>query len=484
VNYTLLIVIVVLFITVVILVVALLEHRKKSRRAELKISQIEDVANRYSGIIDLEGEERKLRENATHLREQLTREGEATRLKLKDEARVIREETGLMCEKITREIEAARHERERLTGEVALLRREGDELDEQRMLQDHGLYAPHFDFESSEHYRLKSDAIRSQQKMMVKEKVAAICTTRWAVGGSEVKGRKMSRDNIKLMLRAFNGECDAAVLKVRYNNVDALSNRMKKSFERINKMGEVNCCSVTDDYLQLKLSELFLAHEFREKKQSERDEQRRIKEQMKEEQRALVELEKAQREAEKDEGRYEKALKKARADVAAATGLKHARMQAKLVELERKLAEAAQLKARAISRAQLTRSGHVYVISNIGSFGQGVFKIGMTRRLEPNDRVRELGDASVPFPFDVHAMIYTEDAPTLEKKLHQEFGDRRVNRVNRRKEFFSISLREVADAVTRLHGQIEFTEIAEAEEYRKTRGIEQAQAVALPPAMC
>ncbi|MEQ9074536.1 MAG: GIY-YIG nuclease family protein [Sandaracinaceae bacterium] len=124
-----------------------------------------------------------------------------------------------------------------------------------------------------------------------------------------------------------------------------------------------------------------------------------------------------------------------------------------------------------MARAQLTRSGHVYVISNLGSFGEGVYKIGMTRRLEPLIRVKELGDASVPFSFDVHAMIYSEDAPALERALHVEFDGRRVNRVNTRKEFFRVSLAEVRKAVAKHHGVITFVTVAEAEEYWKTVAI-------------
>lgn len=443
---TTLVILAIFAIAIGVLIVVLLNERKKTEQLQRELTQIKDVANRYSGVIDLENEQRKLRETANAMREQAARESQS-----------------------------ARQEHERLTGDVARLRLEVDQLDEERMFQDHGLYTPRFNFETSERYIQQLDTIREQQKSTVKQQSAAICTTTWTVSGSEAKGRKMARDNIKLMLRAFNGECDAAVARVRYNNIDALDNRVRKSFEHINKMNEINHCHITEVYLQLKLNELHLTHELREKKQSEREEQQRIKEQMREEQRATAEMEKAQREAEKEEARYRKALEKARAEIAQTTGKKHARMLAKLAELEQKLAEAEQNRARAISRAQMTRSGHVYVISNIGSFGPNVFKIGMTRRLDPNDRVRELGDASVPFVFDVHAMIYSDDAPALENGLHKEFDERRVNKINRRKEFFDISLREIEDAVTRLHGRIEFTELAEAEEYRKTRGIEQAR---------
>ena len=127
-----------------------------------------------------------------------------------------------------------------------------------------------------------------------------------------------------------------------------------------------------------------------------------------------------------------------------------------------------------MSRAELTRSGHVYVVSNIGSFGENVYKIGLTRRLEPEDRIRELGDASVPFPFDIHAMVFSEDAPGLEQTLHREFDDRRVNLVNTRKEFFAVSLPEIESAAQE-HGTVEFTLAADAEQYRKTLALREAK---------
>jgi hypothetical protein len=149
-------------------------------------------------------------------------------------------------------------------------------------------------------------------------------------------------------------------------------------------------------------------------------------------------------------------------------GAKQQKLLNDIEELQRRLTEAQANKERALSRAQMTRSGHVYIISNVGSFGEHVYKIGMTRRLDPMDRVRELGDASVPFQFDVHAIIYAEDAPALEASLHRLFAKRRVNRVNERKEFFKATIDEIAQAVVEHHGQIEIVKDAEAAEYRKT----------------
>lgn len=369
------------------------------------------------------------------------------------------------------EIDQLAQRRERLAREVSA-------LDEEAHLQEVGLYRKHFDFPSSHEFDVAIARVEQQQKEMVKAGRAAICTTTWSVAGSEKEGEKFVARLLKLMLRAFNAECDAAVAKVRYNNIEVMETRITKSCEAINKLTTIQQCHITGDYLKLRLDELHLVHEQHERIQEEKEEQRRIREQIREEEIAQRELDKARQDAEREEQRYEDALAKARAEVAAAQGAKQEKLNAKIAELEVRLAEAHEQKERAISRAQLTRSGHVYVISNIGSFGERVFKIGMTRRLDPQERIKELGDASVPFAFDVHAVIYTEDAPGLETKLHHAFSDRRINLVNERKEFFAVEIDEVVRVVRENHGDVLITKAAEAEEYRKTvallaeRGVE------------
>ena len=339
-------------------------------------------------------------------------------------------------------------------------------------MESFGVYEPQFDFDDPEDYKEKLKEVREHQKEMVRDKTAAVCEIEWTVSGSKAKGQTMVNRQLRIMLRAFNGECDAAVRMVRYNNVVSLENRLRRSFLAINKLSESNQCSLVPEYLQLKVDELLVVHELREKQQEIKEEQRAIREQMREEERARRELEKAQREAEQEENRYEEALEKARTEVSEATGAQQDKLQAQIAELEKRLAEAHETKERAVSRAQLTRSGHVYVVSNVGSFGDGIYKIGMTRRLDPNDRVKELGDASVPFRFDVHAMIYSKNAPTLENSLHDAFGERRINLVNTRKEFFRVDLDEIVGVVeqnkTEDVGDVQFTKAAEAEEYRRT----------------
>lgn len=332
---------------------------------------------------------------------------------------------------------------------------------------DVGLAGPRYDFREAVEYKNKLDQLRSEQEVMVKLEKAAVCTSEWTINGDRKAGKKTTDAILKLMLRAFNGESDALVGRVRYDNLDSYKAKLVRSSEAINKLGGGFNCALTPAYVQLKVQELELVNAYQNKLTSEREEQRAIKEQMRDEQRAAQEIEKAEREAEQSAEKFQAALDKARREITDTEGAKQQKLLGQIQELERKLKEAEEKRTRALSMAQQTRAGHVYVISNVGSFGEGVFKIGMTRRLEPQDRVDELGDASVPFRFDVHAMIYTTDAPRLEKVLHDLFADRRVNKINPRKEFFHVTLDEIETAVAKHHGEFKLTKLAEAEEYRR-----------------
>jgi hypothetical protein len=318
--------------------------------------------------------------------------------------------------------------------------------------------------------------LRDQQSATVKAGRAAVCSSEWTISGSRAEGKKVTEKILKLMLRAFNGECDALIAKVRYDNLRSFEDRIRKSRESINKLGAGFTCSITDEYLDLKLHELHLTHEYQEKLQAEREEQRALREQMREEERAQKEIERAQREAEQEEERFSRALDKARQEAEKAVGEKQHRLLEQVRELEQKVLDAEAKRQRAISMAQLTKSGHVYILSNVGSFGEHIFKIGMTRRIVPQDRVDELGDASVPFAFDVHAMICAPNAPALEKALHDLLDHRRLNRINRRKEFFHVTLEEIESVVRQHHGEFRLTRLAEAAEYRKSLAAAQAAA--------
>jgi hypothetical protein len=285
----------------------------------------------------------------------------------------------------------------------------------------------------------------------------------------------MTKQYSKLMLRAFNGECDSIIARVSWNNIGNMEARLAKSYESINKLGGVTQSSITKAYFDLKLAELRLEFELQEKIHAEKEEQRLIREQMREEEKAQRELEQAQKKAEDEEARYQKALDKARQEIEQATGTKLEGLTQKIVELEGLLQNAKEQKARAMSMAQMTKSGHVYIISNIGSFGENVYKIGMTRRLEPLDRVRELGDASVPFSFDVHGMVYSDNAPELENLIHKKLMDQRVNLINNRREFFRADIEQIEQLFKETGTDLVLTKLAEAREYRESISIREAQ---------
>jgi predicted RNase H-like nuclease (RuvC/YqgF family) len=377
--------------------------------------------------------------------------------------------------KSKRELQEARRNVTIATNELSNLEAKADKkrneisnIEDEGYIKSFNLYQPRYDFPESSHYSRRLDEIRNEQSALIKEKKAVICFKEWAIEGSRQKGQKMINDIIRLMLIAFNGECDALISKVKYSNVDSIEKKISKIYDVINQMMAGFNCEITKQFYNLRIQELFLVHEYQEKRQEEKEEQQRIKEQIREEAALEREIERQLKESERDEEKFEKLLEKARKDMANAAAEAQAFMTLKIQELEQQLQEAHERSQRALSMAQQTKAGHVYVISNIGSFGPDVVKIGMTRRLEPMDRVKELGDASVPFAFDVHAMIYTEDAPALENALHKAFAAHRVNRVNLRKEYFRVSLEAVEQHVAQHMPEAEFTRLAEAGEYRRS----------------
>lgn len=356
---------------------------------------------------------------------------------------------------------------DRLAQEVAI-------FDEKLAFAELGLYAPHFDFDTSDAFKDAINQVRDRQKSMIKAKTAVIADVEWVVDGSKAKGRTMTGRNIRLALRAFNNECDAAIANVRWNNANAMEKRVANARRQIDKLNESNKVYISEEYFQLKLSELHLTHEYREKLKDERDHRAELARAAREEQRLQRDLEAAERE----EARYEKMLEKARAEAATAVGERLDRYMTQIAELESDLNEAHARVERGQAMAELTRSGYVYIVSNVGSFGPDMVKIGLTRRLDPSDRVRELSGASVPFVFDTHAIIYSEDAPGLERALHNEFAEHRVNAANFRKEFFNVSIEDVEQAVTRLAPEATFFSDIEAQEYHETLAIRAAQVAA------
>lgn len=320
------------------------------------------------------------------------------------------------------------------------------------------------DFGHTEAGQKLKDA-RENSARMVRTGLAAVCDYVEA-------NRKATA--IAFVVDAFNGKVDSILTKTKKDNYGTLEQKIKDAFQLVNYNGTAfRNARITPEYLDARLEELKWGTVVSELKAQAQEEQRRLREQMREEERARREYEKAMKDAAKEEEMLRKAMEKAQQQMATANEAKKAEFEAKLADLQKKLEEAEERGKRALSMAQQTKHGNVYVISNIGSFGENVYKVGMTRRLEPLDRVKELGDASVPFPFDVHAIIETDDAPALETNLHRALSLMQMNKVNPRKEFFKVQLADIRALVEKAGLKANWTIEAAAAEYRETLAIEE-----------
>lgn len=327
-----------------------------------------------------------------------------------------------------------------------------------------GITPPVFTYSDPESYKNKLEQIYDEQKRLAKSKEIVIQGTSWTVNGSKAEGRKFMNQASKLAVRSFNNEANAIIKNVSWRNFESSETKLRKSFESINKFNESNNLRISFEYLDLRLLELTLTYEYQLKLQEQKEEIAEAKRAIREEEKLQSDILKAKKEEEK----YEKLLEKAKKEAERKTGSDLDALHLQIQELSQQLEEAHKANERATSMAQQTRSGFVYIASNIGSFGEDIYKIGMTRRLEPMDRIRELSGASVPFIFDTHAMIYSTDAPGLETSLHNIFFEKRVNLANFRKEYFKVTLDEIEAEVKNMGVEYEFFRIPEADEYRKT----------------
>jgi len=307
---------------------------------------------------------------------------------------------------------------------------------------------------------------RERTRLMVSNGTAATC---------EYVEAKRKDTAINFVIDAFNGKVDSILSRVRNDNAGKLEQEIRDAFTLVNYNGKAfREAQISPEYLSARIDELKWAAIAQQLKLEEREEQRRIKEQIREEEKARRDYERAIREAARDEDLLRKAMEKAQSQIAQASEEQKAKYEMQLADLAEKLKIAEEKNQRALSMAQQTKRGHVYIISNIGSFGEHVYKIGLTRRLEPVDRIRELGDSSVPFEFDVHAMIFSEDAPALENQLHKHFVLLQMNKVNYRKEFFKVDLGHIKEEVDKFGLSAKWTMAAQAQEYHESIAIEKA----------
>jgi hypothetical protein len=343
-----------------------------------------------------------------------------------------------------------RHEEQEAADKIIDLKRSFE-------LQNDGLYDFLHPAEHSAELSAQLASIRSQIKETVRTKRATSAASGFTFNGSESKGKKFVEDMSKMMLRAYNAEAENCVSAVRAGNLRVAMERLGKAREQIRKLGTLISLDIQESYHRLRLEEIALAARHLEAVKMEKERDREEKERLREERKAQQELERAREKLQKELGHYRSVLAalQTRGDT---EGIERIRASIEATESELEQVD---------FRAANIRAGYVYVISNIGSLGPDVVKIGMTRRLEPMDRVNELGDASVPFRFDVHALFFSIDAVGIEAMLHQYFSYARINRVNLRKEFFKVHPSEVLGALKQHHIEIvEFATEAVAEEYR------------------
>jgi hypothetical protein len=393
------------------------------------------------------------------LHAELTRLGAMDIAEMQAERERMRAELAAIAQQVADAEADATLRRTEAEGQLAALRQWVVETEETAILQEVGVYRYQHPLDDSVAYRAELSRIQDQIKAMVKKDGGAItATTTWQVNGSATEGRKMVNDISKLMLRAYNAEADNLVRGMKPYKLQAAKDRLDKVAMTIEKLGRSMSIKVSVPYHQLRWRELELTADYLEKVAEEKEREREERERLREERKVEQEIERERQRLRKEEQHFRQAIAQLQAK-GDAEGVE--RLQAQLEGVVGEI-EAVDFRARTLT------AGHVYVISNIGSFGEGVLKIGMTRRLEPMDRVKELGDASVPFIFDVHALYFAENAVTIEREMHQRFADRRVNRVNNRKEFFKVTAAEARDALTELSGELmTFVEEPEALEYRQ-----------------
>jgi hypothetical protein len=432
---------------------------------QIAIQQAESLEKEAQAILASARQDAENERHESHLRaKNLYAESEALFIQAQRDSLRIQMEAEKRAQQLAGDAFEAMNQKRNLEGTIESIRNIVDGYGDRYIIPTHSLLddlaADFGHIAAGESLRIA----REKSRRMVAEGEAASCDY------AEHSRRKTA---IQFVVDAFNGKVDAVLSRIRNDNVGTLEQEIKDAFRIVNLSGGAfRNARILESYLDSRLAELRWGATVFELKRKEREEQRRIQEQIREEERARREYEKAVQDAAKEEVAIKKALEKAHQEMAQAGERDKEKYEKQLAELNLRLTEAETRSQRAVSMAQQTRSGNVYIISNAGSFGPDVIKIGMTRRLEPMDRVKELGDASVPFEFDVHAMIRSDDAPTLERELHQKFDNFRVNKVNYRKEFFRLPLKELRDFAAERKLEATFTMIAEAREYRETQALE------------
>ncbi len=468
--------------------------KRTTDEKNIQLSNHNDALSKYQDIINVQVEceylLKKAEKDSLKLKERAQLELENAQFQAKESRRLAKE----LAEKRTREVELlyenAVRESERIIstaedkalsigGDAYRSLREADEIANRiramkNVIEGYGneYIIPSYTLldELAEEFSHKEAGenlkkLRQNNRLMITSRQAGIC---------EYMDEYRRNIAVDFVIDAYNGKVETILNSVKKDNYGILKQKIDDAFQLVNFNGEAfRKARISQVYHEARLEELKWAVVAQELKAQELEEQRQIREQMREEEKSRREYEKAIKDAEKEELTLKRLIEKAESQVAKANEEQRLIFQQQLEQLQGRLTVAEEKNQRAISMAQQTKSGNVYVISNIGSFGEDVYKIGMTRRLEPMDRVRELGDASVPFEFDVHAMIYSEDAPALERQLHKKFLKNQLNKINPRKEFFRLGLNEIKNHLDNAGIACKWTLAAEAKQYRETLKLEE-----------
>lgn len=332
------------------------------------------------------------------------------------------------------------------------------DLEETKLLQSYGLYEPRYDFENTLIYKEQLLDIKNQLKQLVKDKKATEHNLEWTIEQDKKKESELISNTIKLSLRTFNSECEAIIAKAKYNNLEASEKRLRKIFSEINALTTIQEVTLSPAYLELKIAELYLKHEGEVKKQEE-----------KEEEKALKELESTKKKVEKEVNRFKTSIQEIHTKLETASASEKTKLLKKLQETQPKLEKAEETYEALIKRGESARAGYVYILSNIGAFGEDVYKIGFTRKLDPQETIQDLNSESVPFNFDIHALIFSKDALTLKENLHKQFAQYQLNKVNGTKDFFKVSLSHIEQFIEKeCEEEVNIIRLAEAEEYKKS----------------
>jgi len=417
-----------------------LQHRTEIQGLQAKYDELEEKA-RQQGLLDLLATQEQIR------KEQVRLDAVQTQFAAMQNA-----------------LESARAELHKIQQQIL-------GAEDTVLLESFGLYTPKYRLTNSIDYKNRLDEIREEQKRTARGLSAAV--DEWdhsAVELSKAQWKKLRKDALKLALRSFNSESEYCIENVKFSNLEKMEERIRRSFETCNKLLSAIDAWWKDIVLERKLQELYLAHEYQVKRQEEKEAARQAREDQREQEKLEKEIREARAKIDKERRHFNGALQKLQLRLAAATDLQERQdLQIRIDEISSQSTKLDEDERLLDYREQNARAGYVYVISNIGAFGEGIFKIGMTRRLEPMDRVDELGDASVPFRFDVHALVFSDNAPRLEGKLHSHFAAGRLNKVNGRKEFFRADLSEIETVIrANYDAVVEVVHAAAAEQFRES----------------